>query len=163
MLGGVFVAGTGERRIKRMRGPSDALLAAKHTRSGADVAACLLNGEGIFYSACGGLHWVRHRLYTRRAAQPQVLYGINQRLRVEDVDSPLCTVRPVKTVQLVVITGDRGLCGGYNNFVLKKAEQRYKELTELGCEVQVVAIGRKGQVYFKRRPKFNIVSECWEG
>jgi hypothetical protein len=50
----------------------------------------------------------------------QVLYGVNQRLRVEDVDSPLCDVRPVKTVLLVVLTGDRGLCGGYNNFIIKR-------------------------------------------
>lgn len=50
----------------------------------------------------------------------QVLYGVNQRLRVEDVDSPLCEVRPVKTVLLVVLTGDRGLCGGYNNFIIKR-------------------------------------------
>lgn len=50
----------------------------------------------------------------------QVLFGINQRLRVEDVDSPLVAVRPVKKVLLVVITGDRGLCGGYNNFIIKK-------------------------------------------
>jgi F-type H+-transporting ATPase subunit gamma len=49
-----------------------------------------------------------------------VLYGVNQRLRVEDVDSPLCEVRPVKAVLLVVLTGDRGLCGGYNNFIIKK-------------------------------------------
>ncbi len=45
---------------------------------------------------------------------------MNQRLRTEDVDSPLCVVRPVKTVMMVVLTGDRGLCGGYNNFILKK-------------------------------------------
>ncbi len=50
----------------------------------------------------------------------KVLYGVNQRLRVEDVDSPLCEVRPVKTVLLVVLTGDRGLCGGYNNFIIKR-------------------------------------------
>lgn len=50
----------------------------------------------------------------------QVLYGVNQRLRMEDVDSPLCEIRPVKTVLLVVLTGDRGLCGGYNNFIIKK-------------------------------------------
>jgi hypothetical protein len=30
--------------------------------------------------------------------QLQVLYGVNQRLRTEDVDSPLCNIRPVKTV-----------------------------------------------------------------
>merc|ERR1719498_128878 len=50
----------------------------------------------------------------------KVLYGVNQRLQDEDVDSPLTTIRPVKTVLLVVVTGDRGLCGGYNNFVIKK-------------------------------------------
>jgi hypothetical protein len=54
----------------------------------------------------------------------QVLFGVNQRLRIEDVDSPLVSVRPVKNVLLVVVTGDRGLCGGYNNFVLKKVRQR---------------------------------------
>ncbi len=49
-----------------------------------------------------------------------MLFGVNQRLRVEDVDSPLVQIRPVKTVLLAVITGDRGLCGGYNNQVIKK-------------------------------------------
>ncbi len=39
---------------------------------------------------------------------------------MEDVDSPLVNIRPVKTVLLVIVTGDRGLCGGYNNFVIKK-------------------------------------------
>lgn len=43
-----------------------------------------------------------------------MLYGVNQRLRMEDVDSPLVQVRPIKTVLMVVLTGDRGLCGGYN-------------------------------------------------
>eukprot|EP00983_Pelagomonas_calceolata_P051099 1142261-Pelagomonas_calceolata.AAC.4 len=119
----------------------------------------------------------------------QVLYGVNQRVRVEDVDSPLCEIRPVQTVQLVCMTGDRGLCGGYNNFILKKVrdrlvcitwvdiilagafghpilhahhytEQRFAELTALGLKVQVVAVGKKAQTYFKRRPKFNVISKC---
>lgn len=45
---------------------------------------------------------------------------MNQRIKNEDVDSPLCAVRPVKTVMVVCLTGDRGLCGGYNNFIIKK-------------------------------------------
>ena len=57
--------------------------------------------------------------FLTRSPSHQVLYGVNQRLRTEDVDSPLCNVRPVKTVMMVVVTGDRGLCGGYNNFVIK--------------------------------------------
>eukprot|EP00887_Chlorella_sp_A99_P001773 scaffold19.g1773.t1 len=83
----------------------------------------------------------------------KVLYGVNQRLRVEDVDSPLVAIRPIKTVLLVILTGDRGLCGGYNNFVIKKVEQRYRELTALGVNVKLVCVGRKGSAYFKRRPQ----------
>ena len=58
----------------------------------------------------------------------KVLFAINTRLAGEDVDVPLCDVRPVKTVLLLVCTGDRGLCGGFNNFIIKKAEQRVAEL-----------------------------------
>lgn len=50
----------------------------------------------------------------------QVLYGVNRRLVTEDVDSPLAQVRAVKNVAICVVTGDRGLCGGYNNFAIKK-------------------------------------------
>ena len=58
---------------------------------------------------------------TRVPLLRQVLFGVNQRLRIEDVDSPLIQIRPVKTCLVAVVTGDRGLCGGYNNFVIKKA------------------------------------------
>merc|ERR1719263_516717 len=81
----------------------------------------------------------------------KVLFGVNQRLQDEDVDSPLTTIRPVKTVLLVVVTGDRGLCGGYNNYVIKKAVARIQELSEMGVGCKVLNIGRKGSVFFKRR------------
>lgn len=89
----------------------------------------------------------------------KVLYGVNQRLAVEDVDSPLVAVRPVKKVVLVVLTGDRGLCGGYNASVIKKTEQRYAELTKMGVEVSLICVGRKGMSYFKRRPEYKVESE----
>ena len=50
----------------------------------------------------------------------QILFGVNQRLRIEEIDSPLVSIRPVKTVLLVIVTGDRGLCGGYNNAIIRK-------------------------------------------
>merc|ERR1719310_796776 len=81
----------------------------------------------------------------------KVLYGVNQRLQDEDVDSPLTTIRPVKTVLLVVVTGDRGLCGGYNSYVIKKAVARIYELNEMGVKCKVLNIGRKGAAFFKRR------------
>jgi F-type H+-transporting ATPase subunit gamma len=87
----------------------------------------------------------------------KVLYGVNQRLEDEDVDSPLTTIRPVINVLLVVITGDRGLCGGYNSFVIKKAVARIEELKNMGVGCKVLNVGRKGATYFKRRAdKYNL-------
>merc|ERR1712157_704159 len=72
-----------------------------------------------------------------------MLYGVNTRLRNEsEVDSPLLDVKPVEKVLVVAFTGDRGLCGGFNNFILKRTEQRDAEL---------ILVGKKGGQYFGRR------------
>ncbi|KAJ7963807.1 ATP synthase subunit gamma [Quillaja saponaria] len=82
----------------------------------------------------------------------EVLYNINEQLQAEDIDVPLTNVRPVKKVALVVITGDRGLCGGFNNSVVKKAETRIAELKNLGLDYTLISVGKKGNSYFNRRP-----------
>lgn len=81
----------------------------------------------------------------------QVLYGLQNRLRFEDVTLPLLRQREVGTVGLVVITGDRGLCGGYNSNVIRRAENRAKELKAEGLDYKFVLIGRKAIQYFQRR------------
>uniref|UniRef100_A0A7S0MRR4 F-ATPase gamma subunit n=1 Tax=Pyramimonas obovata TaxID=1411642 RepID=A0A7S0MRR4_9CHLO len=86
----------------------------------------------------------------------KVLFAVNTRLQGEDVDVPLTAVRPVKKVLLVCCTGDRGLCGGFNNFVIKKTEARIAELKEMGIEATLVAVGKKGAQYFKRRPQYKL-------
>ncbi|URD85917.1 ATP synthase gamma chain, partial [Musa troglodytarum] len=53
----------------------------------------------------------------------EVLYNINEQLQSEDVDVPLTRVHPVRKIALVVVTADRGLCAGFNNIIIKKAEQ----------------------------------------
>merc|ERR1711881_119764 len=74
----------------------------------------------------------------------KVLYGVNQRAQNEDLDTPLTNIRSVISVMLVVVTGDRGLCGGYNSYVIKKAVARTQELNEMGVKCKVMTIGRKG-------------------
>jgi F-type H+-transporting ATPase subunit gamma len=81
----------------------------------------------------------------------QVLYNLQNRLRFEDVDSALFEQREVKSVALLVISGDRGLCGGYNGSVIRRAEQRAKELQAEGINCTLVTIGRKSTQYFERR------------
>ena len=81
----------------------------------------------------------------------KVMYGVNQRLRVEDVDVPLTEARAVKSVLLVCCTGDRGLCGGFNNAVIKSTEVRKAELEGMGIRVKVLTVGKKGSSYFAKR------------
>lgn len=81
----------------------------------------------------------------------QVLYGLQARLRFEDANLPLLRNREVRTVGLLVISGDRGLCGGYNSNVIKRAETRAQELKASGLNYQYVLVGRKAIQYFQRR------------
>ncbi len=81
----------------------------------------------------------------------QVLYRLQGRLKFEDVDLPLLKKRPVKTVGLLVVSGDRGLCGAYNNNVIKRAENRAKEIKAEGRDYKYVLVGRKAIQYFQRR------------
>ncbi|KAE8714898.1 ATP synthase gamma chain [Hibiscus syriacus] len=73
----------------------------------------------------------------------EALYNINEQLQTEDVDVPLTSIRPVKKVALVVVTGDRGLCGGFNNSILEKAEARIAELKQLGLDYTIISVGKK--------------------
>jgi F-type H+-transporting ATPase subunit gamma len=80
-----------------------------------------------------------------------VFGGLINRMGGDTADIPLLTQREVKRVTLCVITGDRGLCGGYNSFMIKKAEARYQELLAQGIETDFVLVGKKGIKYFQRR------------
>jgi F-type H+-transporting ATPase subunit gamma len=81
----------------------------------------------------------------------QVLYGLQARLKFEEANLPLLRKREVKKVCLLVVSGDRGLCGGYNANVIRRAEQRSKELKAEGIEYTFVLVGRKAVQYFQRR------------
>ncbi|XP_039047672.1 ATP synthase gamma chain, chloroplastic-like [Hibiscus syriacus] len=81
----------------------------------------------------------------------EFLYTINDSLQCEDVDCPLTVIRHVKKVALVVITGDRGVCGSFNNAVIKKAESRVSELKGIGLDYTVISVGKKGNSYFRRK------------
>jgi F-type H+-transporting ATPase subunit gamma len=57
----------------------------------------------------------------------------------------------VRTITLVAVTGDRGLCGGYNSNIIKRTEQRVAELKSQGFTVDLVLMGRKAITYFQNR------------
>ncbi|NJN75091.1 MAG: F0F1 ATP synthase subunit gamma [Synechococcaceae cyanobacterium RL_1_2] len=80
-----------------------------------------------------------------------VLYNLQNRLQFEDLTLPLLNQREVKSVALLVVTGDRGLCGGYNANIIRRAEERAKELEAEGVASTYVLVGRKAAQYFSRR------------
>merc|ERR1740133_23443 len=81
----------------------------------------------------------------------RILGGLLARLSTEALDIPLMETREAKTVALVVVKGDSGMCGGYKAGMIKKAEARIVELKEQGVDVELVTIGNKGSTYFKKR------------
>lgn len=54
-------------------------------------------------------------------------------------------------ILFVVLTSDRGLCGGFNNNVARWAENKTKELAAKYKEIDFYFIGKKGRDYFRAR------------
>ncbi len=63
----------------------------------------------------------------------------------------LVPVQNVKRVELLVLTSDRGLCGGFNENLLREMERQWKDYAARGVEVHCTMIGRKGRDFLKAR------------
>ena len=63
----------------------------------------------------------------------------------------------IKRVGYIVVSSDRGLAGGLNNNMFRKLLVEFRQWQEKGVEVDVVTIGQKASVYF-RRVKVNMLA-----
>lgn len=63
---------------------------------------------------------------------------------------PFMGEREIKRVGIIVVTTDRGLCGGLNANLLRETIRNVRTWKEQGKEIDVAVIGRKGQAFFKR-------------
>jgi F-type H+-transporting ATPase subunit gamma len=81
-----------------------------------------------------------------------------------DVDMALATERPVEKAMVIVVTSDRGLCGGYNSNLIKLAKQvindKYAAQHAKG-NVQVLPIGKKGYEHFAKNG-YKVVDKFWD-
>ena len=67
-------------------------------------------------------------------------------------DSPLLTPRPeIRKVAHIVLTADRGLCGGYNSSVIRAAEGSMREHAAQRRDYALIVVGRKAESYFRFR------------
>jgi F-type H+-transporting ATPase subunit gamma len=75
---------------------------------------------------------------------------------------PLLTEREnVRKAGVLVVTSDRGLAGGYNANVLRRAEELMALLREQGKEIELYVVGRKALAYYSFRGR--TVAASWTG
>jgi F-type H+-transporting ATPase subunit gamma len=81
-----------------------------------------------------------------------------------DVAMDLAIERPVEKALVIVVTSDRGLCGGYNSNLIKLTkqtiQQKYPTQFSKG-NVQVLPIGKKGFEHFSKNG-FKVVDAYWD-
>jgi len=63
---------------------------------------------------------------------------------------PLLAVRPIERQLLVLVTADRGLCGGFNTNLIRAAQTYLDEHRDR--DISILLVGRKGRDYFVKRP-----------
>jgi F-type H+-transporting ATPase subunit gamma len=104
----------------------------------------------------------RARVDAARPYAEQITAVLTELANNSALDHPLLVEREQpKRAAVLVVTSDRGQCGGYNVNVLKEAEQLQQLLREQGKEPVLYVIGRKGVSYYKFRRRN--VEQSWTG
>lgn len=68
---------------------------------------------------------------------------------VDTQEQPLFAERAVQRVALVVVTSDRGLCGGFNANLCRRVQAELGEYAD--AEIELITVGRKGRDFFNAR------------
>jgi F-type H+-transporting ATPase subunit gamma len=68
-----------------------------------------------------------------------------------EISHPLLVSRPVRRSLVLLVTSNRGLCGGYNSNLNATARRLLEKEREGGAEVVFEVIGKKGMQYFRHR------------
>ena len=63
---------------------------------------------------------------------------------------PFLVARDMRRVGFIIVTSDRGLCGGLNMNLFKATVMEMKEWRDKGCEISLCLIGSKAENFFKR-------------
>lgn len=83
------------------------------------------------------------RPYAQR--MDQILANLNSRLASKEGMSPLLVgTGKEDTHLLIVMTAERGLCGGFNSNISRRARQDIRRLVAAGKAVKILTVGRKG-------------------
>ncbi len=99
------------------------------------------------------LRRAQERVFNARPYAGQMLTVLRSLAqRTEAHAHPLLVKRPEKRILVLVLSGDKGLCGPFNTNVLRLAE-RFLAARTNGAQPQLIAIGKKSRDYFRRRQR----------
>lgn len=93
---------------------------------------------------------VKMRPYSEKLHQ--ILSNLSASL--DTSENEYASIRELKNVAIVVMSSNRGLCGGFNNYVIKEALRQAKD-TYKDSNVAVITVGKKATDTFKKS-NFNI-------
>ena len=101
--------------------------------------------------AAARLRRAQDRIFNARPYANQMMTLLSSvAARTTDRSHPLLAQRPIKRQLLVLVTSDRGLCGGFNSNLIRAAQSYLDEHSDR--DVSIITVGRKGRDYFIRRP-----------
>ena len=100
--------------------------------------------------AAAKLRRAQDRILAARPYANQMLTVLNSlAMRANPDTHPLLAVRGTEKVEVLVLTADKGLCGGFNTNIIKKAGLFIEE--NGGRELTLHMVGRKGRDFYKKR------------
>jgi F-type H+-transporting ATPase subunit gamma len=100
--------------------------------------------------AAARLRRAQDRIFSARPYANQMLTLLaSLAARTEQRAHPLLAERPIERQLLALVTADRGLCGAFNTNLIRAAQSYLEEHRDK--EISILAVGRKGRDYFKRR------------
>lgn len=104
------------------------------------------------FVAASKLRRAQDRIFAARPYANRMLAVLNSlATRVDPSHHPLLVEREGEKIMLVVITGEKGLCGAFNNNIIKAAVQ-FIEDQEINRTLSLTLVGRRGVEWFRKRP-----------
>jgi F-type H+-transporting ATPase subunit gamma len=101
--------------------------------------------------AASKMHKAQNRMQQAKPYADEILRVISHLAKGHpEYRHPYLQVRDIKRVGFIVVTTDRGLCGGLNSNLLKSSLQYIKKWKDQGAEMSLCLVGTKAENFFKR-------------
>jgi F-type H+-transporting ATPase subunit gamma len=111
------------------------------------------------FVAAAKLRRAQENLFAARPYAKEMMRVLRSAMsRMENASHPLLARRPEERVLVLVLTGDKGLCGAFNTNVMRRALEFLRERGQGQQKLEVVPVGKKGRDALRKR-SFTFLAE----